>query len=170
MRTSSLLVAMAVVGGSVYMARGCLSRPAPEDRLVSRFDDLCTIAKRNINTPEQGVKAFGTYLGKYLGDMTGDFGDLIVATNKAKDPDAAAHAAHDKLEATLEACGPTIEEFAKAVEANGPAREYINTKGDRAVRTILILLTGSANGQLIPTELTGAIQRLERSAQSQPQH
>lgn len=163
----SVLLAVVVVAGSVYAARGCLSRPAPEDRLVSRFDDLCTIAKRNLHTPEQGVKAFGTYLGKHLGDLTGDFGDLVVAVNKADDADAAAHAAHDKLEAALQACEPTLIEFGKAVENDGPARDYVQHKGERAVRSILILVTGHTAQGLLPDAFT---RQLEHLVQPPPQH
>ncbi|HEY0253046.1 MAG TPA: hypothetical protein VGC41_16030 [Kofleriaceae bacterium] len=161
------LFALAIVGGGIYAMRGCLSpRPAPDTRIVERVDDLCTIARRNISTPEQGVRAWGTYLGKHLGDITGDFGELVVVVDRADDPDARALSAHEKLKGAVLACEQTLNDFSKAIEGNQAARELLQKQLDRTARAMSIILSGHANGGLIPAELSGAIQRLEQA----PQH
>ena len=160
----TLVVGLAVAGGAVYGMKGCLSKPDPDARLAGRFDDLCDIAKSNFESPVRGVKKLGVYLGKHLGDITGDFGDTIAMIERISNDDKhdqRAREARDRIIHSVLSCQDSWMEFAQAVEANPEAAELINHAGQRFSRTIDILLGGDSL-KLIPAKLEHSIEQLVR--------
>src|SRR2546423_15685989 len=85
MTTRTWLAGAVIAGGAVLAMRGCLSKPAADERLAERFEKLCDIARANIETPERGVRRLGHYLGEHGGDILKDFGDTIATIEKVRD-------------------------------------------------------------------------------------
>ena len=158
------VVGVAVLAGGVYGMKGCLSKADPDVRLAGRFDDLCSIAKTNVETPVKGVQKLGVYLGKHLGDMTGDFGDTIAMIERISNDDkhdARARVARDRIIHSVVGCQDHWMEFGQAVEDNPEATKLVNNAGQRFSRTIDILLGGDSL-KLIPEKLEHQIEHLIR--------
>src|SRR5688500_15350840 len=90
MKTSGwILGVVAAVGIAITIKGGCASSSrAPDERLAGHFDKLmCNIARKNIKTPERGVRQLGRYLDRHARDMFGDFGDMLATIERIQDDD-----------------------------------------------------------------------------------
>ena len=124
--------------------RGCLSKAAPDEQLASRFDDLCDIARKNVETPQKGVRAMGVYMLKHTDDMLGEFGGTIATIEAIKDDDKhdkRAEVARDRLRAPLQACETDWIRFFEAVDADPKASEMVANAGERLNRTFEIIFS-----------------------------
>jgi hypothetical protein len=145
-------------GVGVLAMRGCLSKPPPDERLAGRFEDLCDIARKNVDTPEKGVRQLGRYLGKHVDDMFGEWGGTFAEIEKIKDDDKhdkRARVARDRLRAPLRACEDDWRRFDQAVEADPAAMELIAEFSERLNRTIEIIFSSHAQFHFrdLPSEL-----------------
>jgi len=146
MKTSRLVVAVGVVGGSFYGIRemkGCISSAAPDTKLACHLDDICAIARSNIETPAHGVKKLGGFLGAHLGDMMGELGDTLAAIETTRDDDKhdeRARTARSRILAPMRLCAGDLDKFAQAVSSNQEAVELMADFSERFNRTIEIIL------------------------------
>lgn len=157
------LVAAAIAGGAVLAMRGCLSRPAPDEQLAGRFEDMCDIARDNVQTPEKGVRQLGRYMVKHLDDVFGELGGTLAEIEKIGDDkkhDDRARVARDRLRAPLRACERDWMRFAEAVENDEKASELVANASERLNRTLEILFSSNAR-----FELRDLPQQLERELQ-----
>jgi hypothetical protein len=138
-----------ILGAGVYELKGCLSKPAPDVALAGRFEDICSIARANIESPVHGVKKLGGYLQKHLGDITGEFGDTLAVIEGIRDDaehDARAELARERLLHPLAACEDDMMRFAEAVENDPEAKRLHDEAIERFARTIMILVGDGAKG------------------------
>ena len=156
------IVAALVAGGSVMAMRGCLSKPEPDVQLASRFEDMCSIARKNVDTPEKGVRALGSYLAKHADDVLGEWGGTLATIEKIRDDDkhdARARVARDRLLKPLRACANDWARFGNAVENNPEASELVGHAAERLNRTLEILFGNKAHVDFahLPEQLANAI-------------
>ena len=161
MRIKGWIAGALVAGGVVLALRGCLSKPDPDERLARRLSAMCEIARDHIATPKTGTLALGRYLGKHLGDITGDFGDTIAIIEKISDDDrhdARAELARDRIRKPLNACERDWQRFADAVARDPEATKLVVVAAERLDRTFEILF-GSTTFDLrrLPQQLERAI-------------
>lgn len=148
MNKKGWLVAAALVAGGVVFARGgCLNQTtkAPDQRLASRLDDLCKIAREGAKAPVAGVKKLGAYMGKHTGDMLGDFGATIATIERITDDkkhDARAALARDRWHAV--ACPADWMRFDDAIQKNPEATALMTHFAERLNRTLEIILGSGA--------------------------
>jgi len=156
-----VVAAVLVLGGSAYAMKGCLSRPAPDQKLASQFGDICKIAQRNVDSPVRGVRAMGSYLQRNLGDMTGELGDTLMLVESIADDakhEERAHLAHDRIAAPLRACEADMIRFADAVQNDPEAKRIHDEAVERAVGTLMILI-GNSQALLPMQELEPLLRR-----------
>jgi len=143
MRAKSWIVTLVVVGGVGMGIRGCdVSSREPDQKLAAHLEDMCEIARTNIETPERGIKKLGVYLGGNLGDITGAFGNTIAAIERISDDakhDARARLARDRIHGPLIVCEGDWLRFGEAVEANPKAARMVERAAKRLERTFDIL-------------------------------
>ncbi len=145
MKTKGWIVgAVAVAGIGFGIKGGCLSETtkAPDEKLASRLDDLCEIARENITTPERGVRKLGHYMAKHTGDIFADFGNTLAVIEKITNDekhDARARLARDRIRKPLILCARDWSRFSDAIEASPEATELIVEFNVRFNRTIEIL-------------------------------
>jgi len=145
------LVAGAIaIGGVVFVRGGCLNQgsKAPDERLAGRLDDLCAIARGNVETPVRGVHKLGGYMAKHTGDLFGDFGSTLAAIERIPDDakhDARARLARDRIRKPVIACQADWLRFGNAVENNPEASELMERFNERFSRTLEIILSGSGD-------------------------
>ncbi len=154
MKARRWIVGALVAAGVVFAMRGCLSRPAPDERVADRMSDLCEIARDNVKTPEKGVRALGTYLGKHAGDLVGDFVDTIAMIERISDDekhDARARVARDRLRAHQ--CGADWNDFADAVARDPEATALIDHASERLNRTFEILFGSKVELRDVPAQI-----------------
>lgn len=131
-----------IVGGSIFAMKGCLSKQAPDRKVGETFDKVCAIAKKNVDTPERGVRELGRYFSAHLGDLTGAWGDTIAMIESIPDDarhDKRAREARETMFEPLRACQTELLEFAQAVSEDERATELMNHAGERLGRTIDII-------------------------------
>jgi len=131
-----------LVGGSIFAMKGCLSKKAPDRRVGESFDKVCAIAKKNVNTPERGVRELGRYFSAHLGELTGAWGDTIAMIESIPDDarhDKRAREARETMFEPLRECQTELLEFAQAVSEDERATELMNHAGERLGRTIDII-------------------------------
>jgi hypothetical protein len=153
-----------LAGGVVFTMRsGCLSKSAaPDERFAGRLDDMCQIARKNVDTPERGVKQLGRYLDKHVGDLLGEWGDTIAAIERIPDDkkhDDRARLARDRMRAPVLACAGDWNAFNHAVERNPAAKALVERFAERLQRTFEIIGSGASLADL-PSELEHTIDRL----------
>jgi len=144
-----------IAAGTVYGARGCLNSAEPDERLASRFDKLCDIARDNVDTPATGVRKLGHYLGNHADDMLGELGGTIALIEKIDDDakhDDRARLARDRLAAPFIACNDDWERFLTAVEADPEASRLVEERIERLGRTLEIIFSGT-DLRAIPTQI-----------------
>jgi hypothetical protein len=168
MTSKGVLVGALIAAGLVFTIRGgCLeqSTRAPDERLASRFDDLCEIARGNIATPVRGVHRLGGYMSKHTGDLLGDWGATIAAIERIPDDkkhDDRARLARDRIRKPLRACEADWIRFGNAVENNPEASAIVERFSIRLNRTIEIIFSGMPRMKLLdlPRELDRVVNGL----------
>ncbi len=151
-----------VAGGAAFAVKttaGCLNKPAPDQRLAGRFEDLCAIARDGADKPEAGVRAVGKYMGKHAGDLLGDFGDTIALIERVADDDAhdeRARMARERIYKPLATCHRDWERFGQAVEGDLAAKAIVDKAMIRLNRTLEILF---GNGGWTLRDLPGQLER-----------
>lgn len=156
---------VAVLGGSAYAMKGCLSKADPDERLAGRFEDMCDIAKANVDSPVKGVKKLGGYLAKHLGDITGDFGDTIAMIERISDDDkhdARARVARTRIGDSVLSCAQAWNDFGEAVEASPEASELVSHTMERVSRTLEILIGNTEDFRHLPLSIEHQIDTLVR--------
>jgi len=144
--TKTWLVPVVLAGGvfGVYATTGgCLNSKEPDQKLASRFDDLCDIAETGAKKPEQGVRKLGRYLADHSGDMLKDLADTVALIERISDDsahDARAGVARDRIHKPLIDCAETWMEFGDAIAADPAATELMNKGVERIGRTLEIIL------------------------------
>lgn len=137
-----------IAAGVVFTIQGgCLNNTtkAPDERLAARLDDMCEIARANIDTPVRGVRKLGGYLAKHTGDLLGDWGATLAAIERIPDDakhDARARLARDRLRKPLRACERDWMRFGNAVENNPEASALVERFSIRLNRTFEIIFSG----------------------------
>ena len=163
MKLTGWLTGALLAGGVVITMRsGCLSKgPAPDERFASRLDDMCEIARKNVETPELGVRSLGRYLDKHTGDLLGEWGDTIAAIERIPDDakhDARARVARDRMRKPMLACAADWAAFNHAVDNDPAARALVERFAARLQRTFEIIGSGGSN-MLDPLDLPSALDR-----------
>ena len=163
MRARGCFAGALVAGGVVMTMRGCLSRkPAPDERLAGRFADLCDIAKKHVDTPEDGLRTMGRYLDRHTGDMFGEWGDTLAAIESIPNDDKhddRARLARDRIRKPLLACQRDWMRFGQAVENDPAAKALLEHFNERLSRTFEIIMSGWTLRDL-PDELDHVLSRL----------
>lgn len=142
-----LIALVCVVGGVGIAAKGCLSKPDPDEALAARLQDVCDIARAHVKTPNDGVTALGLYLGRHAGDMAKSVVDtvaLVVQITDEKKHDRRAEHARERWNEVLGACSEDWVEFADAVEGDPVARDRVNQLQRRLDRTLERLFGSNA--------------------------
>jgi len=164
MKTKGWIAIAFVAGGATFAAKGCLNKPAPDQQLAGRLDDLCDIAKDGAEKPEAGVRALGKYMGKHAGDLLGNFGDTIALIERISDDDAhdeRARMARERIQAPLLACHRDWQRFGEAIERDPAAKALMDTAMIRLNRTLEILFgNGAFTLRDLPSQLERAIDSL----------
>jgi hypothetical protein len=147
MKATGWVLGALVAAGVVFTVKGgCLNSEDPPDvRLAGRFDQMCEIARDNIQTPERGVRKLGGFLDKHTGDMFGAFGDTLAAIERIPDDakhDKRAELARDRLQKPFIRCARDWMRFAEAVDADPKASELVERFNERFGRTLEIILSG----------------------------
>ncbi len=163
MKLSGWITGALVAGGVVFAMRGCLSgSPAPDERLAGRLDDMCQIARKNVDKPEAGLRRLGAYLNEHTGDLLGEWGDTIATIERIPDDakhDARARLARDRIRKPVLACQSDWARFGQAVENDPAAKAMLEHFMERLSRTFEIIGSGWSLHDL-PSELEPAIDRL----------
>lgn len=145
MKAKGWFVSALVAGGVVFSIKtmgGCLNKPAPDQQLAGRLDDLCEIARDGASDPQGGVRDLGRYMAKHAGDLLGSFGDTIALIERVPDDEAhdeRARLARDRIHQPLRACEDDWVRFGEAIEADPAASAMMEKAMVRLNRTIEIL-------------------------------
>ena len=172
MKRKGWIVGVVVTGGVVLAMRGCLSKPeAPDVRLAGRLAAMCEIARGNIATPERGLRKLGGYLGKHLGDITGELGDTIATIEKIADDDKhdeRARVARDRIRKPVHSCEDDWNRFGEAVDKDPAATELLVETNERLGRTLQILIGERVNLRDLPAYLISNFQVVPSSNRPVP--
>lgn len=131
-----------LTGGVVFAMRGCLTTAskAPEERLGSRMDAMCSIARDNVKTPEKGLRKLGNYLDKNVDKILGDYGAMFAAIERIQDDtkhDDRARLARDRLR--KHDCAADWQRFSDAINKDPAASALLEWFANRLGRTIEII-------------------------------
>ena len=163
MKLTGWITGALVAGGVVFAMRGCLARKAaPDERLAGRLDDMCQIARKNVSTPEAGLRKLGVYLDEHTGDLLGEWGDTIAAIERIPDDakhDDRARVARDRIRKPVLACQGDWARFGQAVENDPAAKATLEHFMERLSRTFEIIGSGWTLHD-VPAELDQMINRL----------
>jgi hypothetical protein len=157
----------ALLAGGValgYRAQGgCLNSKAPDEKLASHFEDMCSIARNNVDTPEKGVRKLGHFLADHAGDMTGELVDTIALIERIGDDtkhDDRARVARDRIFEPLIDCASDWQRFGEAVEANPEAADIVVRTMERLNRTLEIIFSGQRfDFRKLPMQLREALSK-----------
>jgi hypothetical protein len=162
MKLHGWVAGLVLAGGVVFAMRGCLSKPAPDERLAGRLQKMCTIARDNVDTPERGVRTLGHYLGDHIDDVLSDWGATIATIEKIPDDkahDDRARLARERLLEPLHGCERDWNRFFQAVEADPKASELVQHAVERLGRTFEIIFQGAKlDLRDLPRELGHAVE------------
>jgi hypothetical protein len=161
MKLKGWLLAATAAAGVAYFARGgCVNSSEPDEALADHFEEVCSIASKNIDTPAKGVKKLGGYLIRHFDDMMGDFGGTITTIESIKDDakhDKRAYLARERMMRPWISCIDDWMEFWSAVDEDPEASEIAERAFTRLERTIDIIF-GNGAGKLdirdLPTMFT----------------
>ena len=145
MKATRWLAIAAIAGGAAYTAKGCLNRPAPDQKLAGQLDDLCDIARDGAEKPVAGVKALGRYMVKHGGDLLENFGNTIAVIERIADDEAhdeRARMARDRIQGPLRACERDWQRFGQAIDRDPEAAAMMERAMMRLNRTLEILFGG----------------------------
>ncbi|MBS1122209.1 MAG: hypothetical protein H6Q90_4437 [Deltaproteobacteria bacterium] len=151
------LVAGCVVLG-FRTAGGCLnSSKAPDEKLAARLQDLCEIARDNVETPERGVRALGNFFGKHTEDLLGELGATMQVIENISDDtkhDDRAHVARDRIQKPLRGCERDWNRFGEAVQRDPAASAMLEHAMTRISRTLeIIFKTTELDFRTLPAAL-----------------
>lgn len=150
MTNKAWILGALVAGGVVFTIKGgCLSETtkAPDEKLATRLEELCVIARENVTTPERGVRKLGHYMGKHTGDLMADWGNTLAAIERIPDDakhDARARVARDRIRKPMVSCARDWARFSDAVERDPEAKALIEHFNVRLNRTMEIIF-GNGN-------------------------
>jgi hypothetical protein len=152
-----LVGALAIAGAGYTVKGGCLQETtkAPDERLATRLDELCVIAKDNVSTPERGVRKLGGYMVKHTGDILADWGNTFAAIEKIRDDakhDDRARLARDRIRRPVHDCAVHWARFFDAVDKNPAAKQLVDQFNVRFNRTLEILFGDGASLDLLRHE------------------
>jgi hypothetical protein len=157
MKLTGWVAGVVLAGGVTFAMRGCLSKRAPDERLAGRLEKLCTIARDHVDTPEQGVRALGDYLGDHAGDVVGEFADTIATIEKIRDDkkhDDRARVARERLVAQVHGCEDDWFHFWEAVTDDPAANALVDRFAERLSRTLEIIFPNAHfTGRDLPRQL-----------------
>jgi hypothetical protein len=157
MKLHGWVAGVVLVGGVMFAMRGCLSKPAPDEKLAGRLEKMCTIARQNVHTPERGVLALGDYLGDHAGDVVGEFADTIATIEKIRDDkrhDDRARLARDRLVEPVRGCEEDWFHFWDAVMEDPEANALMERFFQRLSRTLDIIFPNvHFHGRDLPRQL-----------------
>jgi hypothetical protein len=145
MKSKGWFTGVVVVGCAVLGVRsgGCLnSSRAPDEKLSSRFEDLCVIAQDNVETPVRGVRRLGSYLGKHTEDILGELGATLQIIEKTPDDrkhDDRARLARDRMQRPFRASERDWQRFGEAVHRDREANALVERAVNRLNRTFEII-------------------------------
>jgi hypothetical protein len=166
MKLKGWLVSALLASGVVFGFRaqgGCLAGKAPDEKLADRFEDLCDIARDNVETPERGVRKLGRYMGSHTDDILGELGGTVQLIERISDDeehDARAYVARERIQKPLRSCAGDWNRFRDAVESDPAAAALVDRAIDRLGRTFEIIFSGSSvNLRSLPEQLEHAFDR-----------
>ena len=154
------LAIAAIAGGVAYTAKGCLNRPAPDQKLAGQLEDLCEIARVGAEKPVAGVKKLGRYMVQYGGDLAKNAVDMVALIERIPDDDAhteRAIIARDRLRAV--SCRADWESFNRAIESDPEAMALIQAAMDRLNSTLEIILGPGMRVRDLPARLEALVTR-----------
>jgi hypothetical protein len=162
MKLKGWLVAATAAASVAYFARGgCVNSSEPDEQLADHFEEVCSIAAKNIDTPVKGVKKLGGYMVRHLDDMLGDFGGTIATIESIKDDakhDKRAYVARERMSRPWISCIDSWMEFWTAVDQDPEATELSNRAFERLNRTFEIIFGDGGGGKFdirrMPTAFT----------------
>ena len=163
MKTASWLAIAAIAGGVAYTAKGCLNRPAPDQKLAGQLEDLCEIARKGAEKPVAGVKKLGRYVIQHGGDLAKNAVDMIALIERIPDDDAhdeRAMLARDRLQAV--SCKDDWERFNRAIDGDQEAMELIQDAMVRLNSTLEIILGPRMRLRDLPARIEGLVPRVTR--------
>ena len=148
MKTKGWIVAGALAAAAVVSIKGgCLSGGEdPDERIAGRLTDMCKIARKNLDTPERGVRALGKYLDKHAGDLLGDWGETLAAIERIGDDrkhDQRAYLARERISKPVRDCAGSWNDFGEAVANDPAASALVDRFGARLSRTFEIIFSGA---------------------------
>ena len=165
MKLKGWLFTALVAGGVTFFVRGgCVNSTAPDEELADHFEELCSIASHNIDSPKKGVQKLGRYMGRHLDDIFGDFGATLATIEKIQDDgkhDERARLARERMQKPWRACQRDWERFWMAVDEDPEAADMVNRAGERLGRTFdIIFSSNEPNGvdlRHLPDQLIKAL-------------
>jgi hypothetical protein len=163
MKLKGWLFTALLAGGVTFAMRGgCVNNSAPDEELADHFEEMCSIASHNIDSPKKGVQKLGRYMGRHLDDILSDFGATIVTIEKIDDDrkhDERARLARDRMQKPWRSCQRDWERFWNAVEGDQEAAELVNRTGERLGRTFDIIFSSKDGVDLktLPDHIINAI-------------
>jgi hypothetical protein len=152
------LAIAAIAGGVAYTAKGCLNRPAPDQKLAGQLEDLCEIARAGADKPVAGVKKLGRYMIQHGGDLAKNAVDMIALIERIPDDDAhreRAMLARERLNAV--SCRGDWERFNRAIEADPEAMALIQEAMERLNGTLEIILGPGMRLRDLPARIEGFV-------------
>jgi len=158
MKATSWLAIAAIVGGVAYTAKGCLNRPAPDQKLAGQIEDLCEIARTGAEKPVAGVKKLGRFFVQYGGDFAKNAVDMIALIERIPDDDAhdeRAMLARDRLHAV--GCKDDWERFNRAIDGDPEAMALIQDAMVRLNSTLEIILGPRLRLRDLPARIEGLV-------------
>ena len=160
MKATSWLAIAAIAGGVAYTAKGCLNRPAPDQKLAGQFEELCDIARVGTGDPVGGVKMLGRFFVRRGGDLAKNAVDMIALIERI--PDEGAHTeraiiARDRLAAV--SCRADWERFNRAIDENEEAMAMIQEAMVRLNSTLEIILGPNLRLRDLPARIEGLVPR-----------
>lgn len=164
MKKTALVVGALVAGGVVFAKGGCLtgSSSAPDQKLASHFDDMCKIARANVDSPLKGVRKLGVYLDKHVGHLLGAWGDTLATIERIPDDqkhDDRARLARDRIHNSIGTCAADWLAFVQAVQDDPEANELVERFSIRLSRTIEIISGNGSDLLHLPATVDRAVDR-----------
>jgi hypothetical protein len=157
MKLQGWVAGVVLAGGVMFAMRGCLSKPAPDERLAGRLEKMCAIARDHVGSPRQGVRALGDYLGDHAGDVVGEFADTIATIEQIRDDkkhDDRARLARDRLVEPVRGCEEDWFHFWEAVADDPEANALVERFFQRLGRTLEIIFPSlHLTGRDLPRQL-----------------
>jgi len=146
-KTGWIVAAAVIAGGALVASRSCkgVISKAPDQQLAEHFEAICEIARKNVDKPVRGVRAFGGYFADHTGDMLKDFGDTITMIERIKDDekhDDRAFKARERMWSPLVDCAEEMQDFFDAIENDAEASAILERTMERVDRTIGIIFSG----------------------------